>query len=39
MLNEEQKNTLAANCITEVYSKGQVIFNKGDDSNSFYIII
>ena len=39
MLNEVQKNVLAADCITEIYESGQVIFNKGDDANAFYIVL
>lgn len=33
-----QKNVLASNCVTESYQTGQVIFNKGDDANAFYLI-
>lgn len=37
-LTEEQKNALASTCFTETYDEGQVIFNQGDDANSFYVI-
>lgn len=30
---------LAADCITEIYESGEVIFNKGDDANAFYIVL
>ena len=37
-LTEEQKNAIASCCLTETYEEGQVIFNLGDDANSFYVI-
>lgn len=37
-LTEDQKNALASCCLTETYEEGQIIFNQGDDANSFYII-
>ena len=37
-LTEDQKNALASCCLTETYEEGQVIFNQGDDANSFYVI-
>lgn len=37
-LTEPQKNVLAANGIAETYKAGQMIFNKGDAANAFYII-
>jgi cGMP-dependent protein kinase len=37
-LNEDQKNALASTCLTETYEEGQIIFNQGDDANSFYVI-
>lgn len=37
-MNEVQKNVLASNCVTETYQSGQIIFNKGDDANAFYLI-
>lgn len=37
-LTEEQKNALASCCLTETYEEEQVIFNQGDDANSFYVI-
>ena len=36
-LTEEQKNAIASTCLTETYEEGQVIFNQGDDANSFYV--
>jgi cGMP-dependent protein kinase len=37
-LTEQQKNAVAATCLTETYNEGQLIFNQGDDANSFYVI-
>jgi CRP-like cAMP-binding protein len=37
-LTEQQKNAVAATCLTETYSEGQLIFSQGDDANSFYVI-
>lgn len=30
---------LATDCITEIYESGEIIFNKGDDANAFYIVL
>lgn len=38
-LTEDQKNAIASCCLTETYEEGQVIFNLGDDANSFYVIM
>jgi CRP-like cAMP-binding protein len=37
-MNEDEKNAIAGDCLTETYEEGQVIFNKGDDANCFYVI-
>lgn len=37
-LDELQKNVLASSCITEFYHAGQIVFNKGDEANSLYIV-
>ena len=39
MLNDPQKNALAANCLTETYNTGTVIFHKGDAANAFYVVL
>lgn len=37
-LTHIQQDFLVLNCITEVYTAGQIIFNKEDDANALYII-
>ncbi len=37
-LPEGQKNALASASVTESYTEGQIIFEKGDAANSLYVI-